>query len=420
MTAPGEAPVPAGALVAHTTRARGDLDLLDVAGSDGVIFAADANGMAGTGLALRVPLPVGPGRLAAAAGEVERALGAIERRDEVGQPGCGPVAFAALPFSDDAPASVVVPSLVVGRAADGTAWTTTVGPEAGAAHSLAAIPSAEEPAGPGAYRVRASRPAEEWCGAVSRAVEAARAGEVDKVVLAREVVVEADAPLSAGAVLRRLAAAYPSAMIYGVEGLVGASPELLVSRSGDVVRSHPMAGTTLRSGDPAADARLAASLLSSAKDRAEHQITIDMVLDAVLPFCSYVDSEPEPSIVASANVQHLASLVEGRLSSPPASVLDLVGALHPTPAVCGWPVAPAQDLIRRLEDLDRGRYTGAVGWVDAAGNGRFAVAIRGAELDGNRARLFAGTGIVADSDPVTELAETRAKLQAVLSAVVRP
>ncbi|HEV2768010.1 MAG TPA: isochorismate synthase [Acidimicrobiales bacterium] len=420
MSAPPAAPVPAGALVASTTRTRGDLDLLDVAGPDGMIFAADGSGMAGTGLAIRVPLPVGPGRLGAAAGEVERALGAIERRDEVGLPGCGPVAFAALPFSDDAPASVVIPSLIVGRAADGTAWTTTVAAENAPAPAVAPSQPAVEPPGPGAYEVRASRPAEEWCEAVAQAVEAVRRGEVDKVVLAREVVVEADAPLSAGAVLRRLAAAYPSAMIYGVEGLVGASPELLVSRSGDVVRSHPMAGTTLRSGDPAVDARLAASLLSSAKDRAEHQITIDMVLDAVLPFCSYVDSEPEPGIVASANVQHLASLVEGRLSSPPASVLDLVAALHPTPAVCGWPVAPAQELIRRLERLDRGRYTGAVGWVDAAGNGRFAVAIRGAELDGNRARLFAGTGIVADSDPLTELAETRAKLQAVLSAVVRP
>jgi isochorismate synthase len=410
----------AGQLVASTSRARADVELLDVAGADGMIFAADGSGVAGAGVALRVPLPVGPGRLAVAAGEVQRALRAIECRNEVGLPGCGPVAFAALPFSDDAPASVVVPSLVVGRTPDGTAWTTTVGTGELPAPTVVPPGAGHEPAGPGAYRVRATRPAEEWCGAVARAVEAVRAGEVDKVVLAREVVVEADAPLSAGAVLRRLAAAYPSAMIYGVDGLVGASPELLVSRSGDVVRSHPMAGTTLRSGDPAADARLAASLLSSAKDRAEHQITIDMVLDAVLPFCSYVDSEPEPGIVASANVQHLASLVEGRLSSPPASVLDLVAALHPTPAVCGWPVAPARELIDRLERLDRGRYTGAVGWVDADGNGRFAVAIRGAELEGNRARLFAGTGIVADSDPVTELAETRAKLQAVLSAVVRP
>jgi isochorismate synthase len=209
-------------------------------------------------------------------------------------------------------------------------------------------------------------------------------------------------------------------MRYSVDGLVGATPELLVSRFGDVVRSHPFAGTTPRTGVPEADARSAALLLASAKDRAEHRITIDMVLDAVLPFCSYVDSEPEPSIVSLANVQHLATLVEGRLSSPPASVLALVAALHPTPAVCGWPTADALAVIAELEGLDRGRYAGNVGWVDADGDGRFGVAIRCAEIVGNRARLFAGNGIVADSDPATELTETRAKLQAMLGAVVRP
>jgi menaquinone-specific isochorismate synthase len=255
---------------------------------------------------------------------------------------------------------------------------------------------------------------------VAAAVAAIRAGAPTKVVLAREVLVEADAPLARGAILGRLAAAAPASMLYAVDGLVGASPELLVSRRGDIVRSHPMAGTTARTGDPTLDASLAAWLLASAKDRGEHQITIDMVLNTVLPFCSYVDSEPEPSIVAAANVQHLASLVQGRLSSPPASVLALAAALHPTPAVCGWPRAEAFALIDALEGGDRGRYAGAVGWVDADGNGSFAVALRGMELAGHQARLWAGSGIVADSDPATELAETRAKLQTVLSAVVRP
>jgi isochorismate synthase len=255
---------------------------------------------------------------------------------------------------------------------------------------------------------------------VAAAVERLAAGELTKAVLAREVVVEADEPIDVVDVLRRLRAAYPSTILYAVDGLVGATPELLVSRFGDVVRSHPFAGTTPRTGDPATDARAAATLLASAKDRAEHQITIDMVLDTVLPFCSYVDSEPEPSIVGLANVQHLASLVEGRLSQPPASALALVAALHPTPAVCGWPTDDARALITELEGLDRGRYTGAVGWVDADGDGRFGVAIRCAEIDGRQARLFAGNGIVADSDPAVELAETRAKLQAMLGAIVRP
>jgi len=403
-------------LVARTRRLDHDVDLVAVCGADGVLFEQAGIGLAGRGEAVRVPLPVGPGRLTTAADEVAAALATIERDDEVGLPGCGPVAFAALPFADESPGSVVVPSIVVGRAEDGTRWVTTIG------HDGDLLAPSPPIATPSQFTVTASRPPDEWCDAVATAVKRLVEGwhDLQKVVLAREVVVEADAPIDVVAVLRRLRAAYPATMLYAVDGFVGATPELLVSRFGDVVRSHPFAGTTPRTGDPAADARAAAMLLASAKDRAEHQITIDMVLDTVLPFCSYVDSEPEPSIVSLANVQHLASLVEGRLSSPPATALALVAALHPTPAVCGWPTAEARALIAELEQLDRGRYTGNVGWVDADGDGRFAVAIRGAEIDGRRARLFAGNGIVSDSDPRTELAETQAKLQAMLGAIVRP
>ena len=145
-----------------------------------------------------------------------------------------------------------------------------------------------------------------------------------------------------------------------------------------------------------------------------------MVWETLLPFCSYVDSEPEPSVVAVANVQHLAWLVEGRLSQPPASVLELVAALHPTPAVSGWPLAPALEHLAAHEELDRDRYAGAVGWVDAQGNGTWCVGIRSAIVDGPVARLFAGVGVVSDSDPDAELSETDAKFQAVLSAILRP
>ncbi len=420
MTAPGLDRAPSSApLVARTFRTRGDVDLLEVAGTDGVVFARGSIGVAGRGEALRLTLPTGPGRLDSAAPAVAAALGTIRCEDEVKLPGTGALAFAALPFGGATPASVVVPSLVVGRAEDGTGWVTTVAPEGAPTPPLVA-PVPASPDEPAAYRITTSRTPAAWCESVAAAVAAIRAGGPTKVVLARQVLVEADAPFARGAILRRLAAGAPTAMLYAVDGLVGASPELLVSRRGDIVRSHPMAGTTARTGDPVLDASLAARLLASAKDRSEHQITIDMVLDTILPFCSYVDSEPEPSIVAAANVQHLASLVEGRLSSPPASVLALAAALHPTPAVCGWPRAEALALIEALEGGDRGGYAGAVGWVDAHGNGTFAVALRGMELDGHQARLWAGSGIVADSDPATELAETRAKLQTVLSAVVRP
>jgi menaquinone-specific isochorismate synthase len=392
-------------LVARTRRLDRDVDLLDVAGRDGVLFEQHGCGFAGRGVALTIP----------STAEVEGALAAIEVDDEVGLPGTGPVAFGALPFQG--PGSLVVPAIVVGKADDGTRWVTTVTAD----EQEPALLADEQPlAGPSTFTVRAGRPPAAWCDAVAAAVASMQAGELQKAVLAREVFVDADAPIDPVAVLRRLRAAYPSAFVFAVDGFLGASPELLVSRTGDVVRSHPMAGTTPRTGDPATDARLAASLLSSTKDRAEHQITIDTVLDAVLPFCSYVDSEPEPSIVSLANVQHLASLVEGRLSSPPASVLTLVEALHPTPAVCGFPRDAALALIARLEGFERGRYAGTVGWVDRAGNGRFAVSIRCAQVDGTSARLVAGNGIVADSDPETELAETRAKLNALLSAIVRP
>lgn len=414
---PAARPAP---LVARTRRLDGDVDLLAVAGAEGVLFEQAGTGLAGRGEALRLPLPEGAGRLAVAAEEVAAALAGIECDDQVGLPGCGPVAFAALPFADATPGSVVIPSLIVGHADDGTRWVTTVGPadHIGAPSELAA-PRTADP-GPTTYTVTSSRPPSEWCDAVASVVERLRSGALEKAVLAREVVVVADAPIDVVAVLERLRAAYPATMLYSVDGFVGATPELLVSRFGDVIRSHPFAGTTPRTGDPVADARAAATLLASTKDRAEHQITIDMVLDTMLPFCSYCDSEPEPSIVSLANVQHLATLVEGRLSTPPADALALVAALHPTPAVGGWPTADALALIAELEGLDRGRYTGAVGWVDADGDGRFGVAIRCAEINGTTARLFAGNGIVADSDPPTELAETRAKLQAMLGAVLRP
>jgi menaquinone-specific isochorismate synthase len=204
-----------------------------------------------------------------------------------------------------------------------------------------------------------------------------------------------------------------------VDGFLGASPELLVGRSGDVVRAQPMAGTAPRGGDPATDARLGAGLLASPTYREEHQITIDMVYDTLLPWCSYLDYEAEPSVIGVANVQHLATLVEGRLSQPPPSILELVTALHPTPAVNGLPRDLATAWILEHEGFDRGRYAGTVGWVDGRGNGTWAVSIRCAEVHGAHARLYAGNGIVADSDPDTELAETQVKLQAVLGALAR-
>jgi isochorismate synthase len=413
------------ALLARTRRLDADVDLLRFAGRDGMLFERGRSGVAGRGCAARVAWRGGDP--AAAARATAEELASIEVDDEVRLPGCGPVAFGGLPFSPGAPSELVVPAVVAGRADDGTRWVTTITPPelATGTDAMASLSAAgSDGGGPLAsarrFTVTAQREPEDWCALVERATKAMAGGTLHKVVLARQIDIDADRPIDRLAVLERLRSAYPGCHVVSVDGFVAASPELLVSVTGDIVRSHPMAGTAPRGGDPTTDQRLAASLLASAKDRQEHQITIDMVHDTLLPWCSYLDYEAEPSVVAVANVQHLATLVEGRLSQPAPSVLELVAALHPTPAVAGWPRDEAVEWIDENEGFDRRRYAGTAGWVDAAGNGTWAVSIRCAEIDGPAARVWAGNGIVADSDPSTELSETRSKLQALLSAIVRP
>ncbi|HEY8523851.1 MAG TPA: isochorismate synthase [Acidimicrobiales bacterium] len=427
------APASVDGLVARTRRLDADPDLLAVAGRDGTLFEKGRAGLAGRGVAARLPWPAGDP--AAAARAAAEALTAIGAEDEVGVPGCGPVAFGALPFAPGAASELLVPAVVVGRADDGTRWITTVGPPDDPVHDRPAPPDPDPPApAPRRLTVETGMDPDAWCGLVERATKLLAGRRLDdrspgggsgdgglvKVVLARELTVTGDRPLDRLRVLQRLRRGYPGCHLVSIDGLVAASPELLVSRVGDVVRSHPMAGTAPRGGDPATDQRLAASLLASAKDRQEHQITIDMVHDTLLGWCSYVDYEAEPSVVAVANVQHLATLVEGRLSRPAPSVLELVAALHPTPAVAGSPRDEAVRWIAEHEGFDRGRYAGTAGWVDARGNGTWAVAIRSAEIDGPVARVCAGVGVVPDSDPEAELAETSAKFEALLTALVRP
>lgn len=394
------------------------VDELPPPGCAAVAFSSPRRALWGTGEALRIELPAPwPDHV----GAVAAALEAIPHEGPAA-PGRGPVAFGALPYDRDAAATLAVPAVLHGRSSDGDRWTTRItgqGVPDGSAGSATPPPdAAHEPAGPTRVVVETADP-ESWMASVAEATSRIDAGDLTKVVLAREITVTGDVPVDAAALIRRLRAASPASFAYSVDGFVGATPELLVSRIGDVVRAQPMAGTLPRTGDPDADARRAGELLGSHKNRVEHQITIDMVHDTLLGWCSYLDAEPEPSVVAAGPVQHLATLVEGRLSVPEPSVLDLVAALHPTPAVGGWPRAEALALQSELEHADRGRYAGPVGWVDAQGNGVFGVGIRGVQLDGTTARLFAGVGVVAESDPAAELEETRAKAQAVLGALTR-
>ena len=381
-----------------------DLDLNDFAGSDGCLFVRDGVGVATRGDAARVAID-----------DVPAALAAIDHDD--GGSGLCPLALGVVPFEPFAPATLSIPSVTIRKGSDGSAWVTRID---GAADDLR--PAARPPARAQSFAVAPLTPIPNYLAAVEAAREAVRSGAFTKAVIAREVLVSSDQPIDVHAVLLRLKASFGSSHRYSIDGFVGASPELLVAVDGATVRSHPLAGTTPRTGDPATDQRAAAELLASEKNQVEHRVVIDMIHDTLLPWCSYLDWQPEPSIVAVANVQHLGTALEGRLSDPRPNVLELVRALSPTPALGGFPRDAALALIQSVEGFSRGRYGGAVGWVDAAGNGTWAVAIRCAELSADRcsARLVAGGGIVADSEPLAELAETQAKLQAMLSAIVRP
>jgi len=396
------------------------VDLLTVAGAHGWLWEREGVGFAGRGVAARIAVP---GGITAAAGAVERALGAIESDDPVGAPGSGPLAVGALPFDRGAPLELLVPSLVVGRTASGRCWLTTIGAD----HDARAVLASLEPEGsrdPDGFTLSSPLPHAEWMSLVESAVRAIQAGRFDKVVVAREVLATANRALHVPTVLRRLRSLYPACTVVGapVAGgqFVAASPEVLVSRAGSSVVSHPLAGTIPRSGDPHADQALADGLLASPKDRAEHDWVVRDVVDGLQPWCSSLDVPETPSIVSLRNVSHLGTLVTGTLVVDAPSALGLAAVLHPTAAVGGTPREAALAWLAAHERLERGPYAAPVGWVDARGDGEWVVGIRSAVIDGPRARMFAGVGVVEGSDPAAELAETQFKLQALLAAVVRP
>lgn len=382
-----------------TRRLEGPVDPIAIAGDHGWIFVRDGVGVAGHGLFRRV-----------AATQVDRVL--AELGDHV-------FAVGARPFVPDRSWDLVIPAYQIRTAEDGSVLETRIddaGPPPAAGDSRTRSTDG------GTVRVAPVEDPEEWKARVAEATALIRAGRAEKIVLARAVEVDSPTAFSPRLIAERLADRFAGCYVYSVDGLVGASPELLVERRGTTVRSQPMAGSAQRSADPATDAALQSELLASPTYRHEHQLTIDMVHDTLLDHTSYVDFEPEPSIVALDNVAHLATRVVGELSDPPASVLRLQQALHPTPAVAGRPLQAAVDLIGRLEGTDRGRYAGTVGWVDGTGDGTWAVTIRCAQIapqNPHRARVHAGCGLVADSDPDRELAESEAKLEAMLPVLTR-
>ena len=395
------------------------VDLNDVCRGDGMLFVRDGVGAAGRGSAAVVMEE-----------DLDAVLDGLQPVDgDVPPRGHGPQLFGVVPFLPRQSARFVLPRTVVTKDAEGLCWVTIVGADPASLTDGAvdeavaeALRAVTPTVSANSYTVSPVTPVEDYLAAVGAARDAVRAGQLLKAVIARDVSVTAHEPIDVHAVLLRLRASFGSSYRFCIDGLIGASPELLVQVQGRTVRSHPLAGTAPRTGDPVADSRLAADLVASTKNQVEHRVVIDMVHDTLLPWCSYLDWEPEPSIVTVANVQHLGTAIEGALSEPRPAVMTLVRALCPTPALGGSPSAGAIEFIEAHEPMERGNYGGAVGIVDRHGDGTFAVTIRCAEFSPDRrtARLFAGGGIVAESDPLAELAETQAKFQAMLSAIVRP
>lgn len=365
------------------------------AGEPVLCWVRDGAGLVGWGEVARATF-TGPASLDQADEWWSTLSARMHADDQVGLPGTGPIAFVSGAFDPrTAQTVVVVPAVVLGRSA-GRDWITSYD---GAQPSL---PAGPEPAGPRivSYADGALTP-DEWRGAVAEAVRRIRAGELGKVVLARDVIATTPERIDVRFLLTELARRYTTCWTYSVDGLVGATPELLVSLHGRQIRARVLAGT-VRPGEEE-------TLRQSAKEQSEHRFAARSAAELLAPYCSDLRVPAEPLLLRLPNVSHLATPIEGTASTG-ASALALAARMHPTAAVCGTPTGAARDLIAELEHLDRGRYAGPVGWVDAAGDGEFGVALRCAEIGADSVRLIAGCGIVDGSDPDAELAESLAKM----------
>ena len=385
--------------------------------TSGFFMERDGSGIATSGRAHTLQVAPGERQLARAAAEVGDALAELE---------AGPVpavAVGAFPFEPVRAAELSVPSRAVIRRGDGITREILVGdPPAGSPDRRVigrAMPF--EPFD----LIRQVPEGQAYADGVRAAVAMIHTGALRKVVLARTLEVDAGRQLDPRQLLHRLRAVDSSAFAfavpadpYGSDGLlVGASPELLVSRHGRKVSANPLAGSAPRSGDPARDRANADALVADDKNLSEHAIVVEAVASVLEPLCSELTWDKQPRLLETANVWHLSTRFHGVLGEPTPTSLELAAALHPTPAVCGEPSWAALAAIRELEPFDRGIYSGPIGWVDASGDGEWAIALRCARLSGDRATLYAGAGIVSGSDPEQELEETERKFRAFLDSL---
>ena len=390
-------------------------------------YIRGGEGLVGWGEALRLEAR-GPNRIQELAIKWRDVANSALVDDQVKLPGTGLVAFGSIGFSDSntVNSALIVPRILLG-VRDGRTWLTTV--EIDADGHAVSINDAEKfwdtdgvyaPNQPITLSAGAQS-ADGFKKSVEQAVAAINSGELEKVVLARDLIGSLPKDFDIRTSLAKLSERFPTCWVYSVDGLFGASPELLVRVAHGQVSARVLAGTAGRGTDPEVDKAIASALAASTKNTTEHAFAVDSLVQTLAPFCEHVDADPKPFSLALPNLWHLASDVHGVLRAD-ASVLDLAAALHPTAAVAGTPRIKAQQLLGDLEPFERGRYAGPVGWIGADGDGEWAIALRGAQIEGDldsgaTIRAFAGCGIVAGSEPEAELAETELKFSPIREAL---
>ncbi len=337
--------------------------------------------------------------------------------DDVKVTGTGAFAFASFGFrAQPTPSILIVPRIVIGKT-DGKNWITT----SDGTDPIEALAQLKKPhlapTSPGAVEiVGGTLPEARWGEIVAELVAKINHGDIDKVVLARDLVVKTENSIDVRYLIENLANAFPDCWTYYVDGLVGATPEMLLRKRGNGIISRVLAGTITQNKDENNNEILQATLLASDKDQQEHDYAVQSVSAALAVHCTDLVVPKSPTVLQLANVAHLSTEVTAVVADN-APALVLAGSLHPTAAVCGTPTERARDLIAEVEGMDRGRYAGPVGWIDGNGDGDLGLAIRCAQIDTNSLRLYAGCGVVAGSTPESELAESAAKFKAILNAL---
>lgn len=384
----------------------------DLLGSNSSAFIYEKQGLIGWGEALRLEA-TGPNRILELEGSWQEVVTSSEVSDEVNLSGSGLVSFGTIAFSDHSQTKsvLVVPQVIIGKSGD-SLWLTTINIDEDKALELIAF---DAPFTPAHFEPGQINP-EQYMLNVERALEVISSEEIEKVVLARDLKATVDNSFNINPALRKLEKKFNTCYIYSVDGMFGASPELLVKVYHSEFSARVLAGTAGRGTDPGVDQAIGAALNDSPKNRAEHKFAIDSLTSALEEFSSAIEVDAEPFSIALPNLWHLASDVKAALNSDSSS-LQVVNALHPSAAVAGTPRDKALEVIKEIENVDRGRYAGPVGWLGADGDGVWAIALRGAQLNNQTLTAFAGCGIVAGSDAQAELDEAILKFKPIVDSL---